>query len=76
MEGQDAGEVPLGSNQDLLPDVSEEAAQTARILEKRCGEIGGPELEQGTPVEEVSCCLRNCLSMCLLDCVADKFSRD
>ncbi|KAI2093269.1 hypothetical protein LOZ36_000144 [Ophidiomyces ophidiicola] len=43
-----------GPNQDQLPHVSEEAAQTARILEgKKCGEVGGPELEQGTPVEEI-----------------------
>lgn len=61
-EAQDAGDVPLGPNQDQLPHVSEEAAQTARILEKRCGEVSGPELEQGTPIEEVSRCRRDCLS--------------
>lgn len=49
----------VGPNQDTLPHVSEEAAQTARILGKkeecRVGDdVGGPELEQGTPVEEVS----------------------
>ena len=38
----------LGPNQEQLPHVSEEAADTGRIT----GE-GGPELEQGTPVQEV-----------------------
>ena len=37
-----------GPNQDQLPHVSEEAAATGRIT----GD-GGPDLEQGTPVEEV-----------------------
>ena len=37
-----------GPNQDALPHVSEEAAIEGRIT----GE-GGPEMEQGTPVEEV-----------------------
>jgi small subunit ribosomal protein S7 len=37
-----------GPNQEQLPHVSEEAATTARIT----GE-GGPEIEQGTPVQEV-----------------------
>jgi small subunit ribosomal protein S7 len=39
---------PKGPNQDQLPHVSEEAAATGKIT----GE-GGPELEHGTPVEEV-----------------------
>ena len=38
-----------GPNQDVLPHVSEEAAATGDIT----GE-GGPEIEQGTPVSEVS----------------------
>lgn len=37
-----------GPNQDQLPHVSEEASMTGKIM----GE-GGPELEQGTPVQEV-----------------------
>lgn len=37
-----------GPNQDQLPHVSEEAAATGEIT----GE-GGPDLEQGTPVQEV-----------------------
>ena len=37
-----------GPNQDQLPHVSEEAASTGKIT----GE-GGPDLEQGTPVQEV-----------------------
>ena len=41
-----------GPNQEQLPHVSEEAATTGKVT----GE-GGPELEQGTPVEEV-CCMR------------------
>lgn len=39
----------LGPNQDQLPHVSEEAATMGKIT----GE-GGPELDQGTPVEEVT----------------------
>ncbi|KAF3482873.1 uncharacterized protein GIQ15_02197 [Arthroderma uncinatum] len=46
-------EKPLGPNQDQLPHVSEEAAATAKILDKKCGEVGGPELEQGTPVADI-----------------------
>ena len=38
-----------GPNQEQLPHVSEEAAELGKVM----GE-GGPELEQGTPVEEVS----------------------
>ncbi len=38
-----------GPNQEQLPHVSEEAAATGKIT----GE-GGPDLEQGTPVQEVS----------------------
>ena len=41
-------EQPTGPNQDQLPHVSEEAAATGKIT----GE-GGPEGEQGSPVEEV-----------------------
>lgn len=43
--------------QDQLPHVSEEAAEMDRIMnkEKSCdGQPASPELEQGTPVEEVS----------------------
>lgn len=43
--------------QDQLPHVSEEAAELDRIMnkEKSCdGQPSSPELEQGTPVEEVS----------------------
>lgn len=43
-----AGEPGPGPNQDQSPHVSEEAAATGRIT----GE-GGPEIEQGTPVQEV-----------------------
>ena len=39
---------PSGPNQDVLPHVSEEAAQMGDIT----GE-GGPDLSQGTPVQEV-----------------------
>lgn len=42
---------------DQLPHVSEEAAELDRIMnkEKSCdGQPSSPELEQGTPVEEVS----------------------
>lgn len=39
-----------GPNQDQLPHVSEEAAATSKIK----GETG-PEIEQGTPVQEVGC---------------------
>ena len=41
-------EQPKGPNQEQLPHVSEEAAATGKIT----GE-GGPELEQGSPVQEV-----------------------
>ena len=41
-------EDPPGTNQEQLPHVSEEAATTGKIT----GE-GGPEIEQGTPVQEV-----------------------
>ncbi|KMU77699.1 hypothetical protein CISG_01456 [Coccidioides immitis RMSCC 3703] len=51
--GKDGADEARGPNQDQLPHVSEEAAQTAKILNKRCGDVGGPELEQGTPVEEI-----------------------
>ncbi|EGD99093.1 30S ribosomal protein S7 [Trichophyton tonsurans CBS 112818] len=51
--GSGVGEQPLGPNQDQLPHVSEEAAATAQIMGKKCGEVGGPELEQGTPVADI-----------------------
>ena len=38
-----------GPNQEQLPHVSEEAAAIGKITGQ-----GGPEVEQGTPVEEVS----------------------
>ncbi len=41
-------EQPKGPNQEQLPHVSEEAFMTGKIM----GE-GGPDLEQGTPVQEV-----------------------
>lgn len=41
-------EQPEGPNQDQLQHVSEEAAETGKIM----GE-GGPELERGSPVQEV-----------------------
>ena len=44
-------EHPPAAHQEQLPHVSEEAATTGKIT----GE-GGPEIEQGTPVQEV-CCL-------------------
>jgi hypothetical protein len=45
--------------QDPLPDVSGEAAEIAKIMGKKAacsvdGGMGGPELEQGTPVVDVS----------------------
>lgn len=40
-----------GPNQEQLPHVSEEAASMGKIT----GE-GGPDLEQGTPVQEVRIC--------------------
>jgi small subunit ribosomal protein S7 len=41
-------EKPRGPNQDVLPHVSEEASMTADITGEE-----GPELEQGTPIQEV-----------------------
>jgi small subunit ribosomal protein S7 len=38
-----------GPNQDQLSHVSEEAAETAKIMGEK-----GPEFEQGTPIQEVS----------------------
>lgn len=41
--------------QEPLPHASEEAAEISRIMEgEACGEVRGPELEQGTPVVDVS----------------------
>lgn len=44
----EADQPGLGPNQEQLPHVSEEAAATSKIT----GEAG-PDLEQGTPVQEV-----------------------
>jgi hypothetical protein len=55
-----------GPTEDALPHVSEEAAQTDKILHGGCGKYeaaASPELEQGTPVAEVDLLLfRDCLS--------------
>ena len=52
---EDPADVPRGPNQDQLPHVSQEAAEINRIVEgQACGEVGAPELEQGTPVVDVS----------------------
>jgi hypothetical protein len=56
-QGLAKGEKEGAANRDHLPHVSEEAAELARILDKGgCGTggEGGPELEQGTPIEDVS----------------------
>lgn len=50
-------EQPKGPTQDALPDVSQEAAAIDKIMHgKKCdgSAPGSPELEQGTPIEEVS----------------------
>lgn len=47
---------PKGPTQDTLPDVSHEAAAMDKILSgKKCDGAapGSPELEQGTPIDEV-----------------------
>lgn len=54
-------EQPKGPNQEQLPHVSEEAAMTGEIM----GE-GGPELDQGTPVQEVRVPMHDPLAMCQL----------
>ena len=41
-----------GPNQEQLPHVSEEAAEIGKITGK-----GGPEIEQGTPIQEVGCAI-------------------
>ena len=49
-------EQPKGPTQDILPHVSEEAAAIDKIMHgKKCdgSAPGSPELEQGTPIEEV-----------------------
>lgn len=59
--GEVAAEQPFGAEQTPLPHVSEEAAAIDRIMNKKKGSedcsvdgtVGGPELEQGTPVEDV-----------------------
>lgn len=43
-------ETPKGPNQDQLPHVSEEAAQTSEIM----GEVAPKIEEHGTPVQEVA----------------------
>lgn len=46
-----------GPTQDILPHVSEEAVAIDRIMHgKKCdgNAPGSPEIEQGTPIEEVS----------------------
>ena len=52
--GQDRG----AAREDTLPHASEEAAEIAKIMEKKScgvgGDVGGPELEQGSPVMDVS----------------------
>lgn len=56
--------------QDQLPHVSEEAAEIDRIMnkEKSCdGQPALPELDQGTPVEEVSNAMGR-LAVYILDC--------
>jgi hypothetical protein len=49
-------EQPKGPNEDQLPHVSKEEAQIGRIVGGKCdgNASGSPELEQGTPVDEVS----------------------
>lgn len=50
-------EQPKGPTQDALPHVSEEAVAIDKIMHgKKCdgSAPGSPELEQGTPIEEVS----------------------
>lgn len=50
-------EQPKGPTQDALPHVSQEAAAIDKIMHgKKCdgSAPGSPELEQGTPIEEVS----------------------
>lgn len=43
-----------GPTEDPLPHVSQEAAETANIMDKKCdGTVASPELEQGTPISEV-----------------------
>lgn len=43
------------TTQDQLPHVSEEAAEITKIMDKKCDSIAAsPELEQGTPIQEVS----------------------
>ncbi|KAE8353158.1 ribosomal protein S7 domain-containing protein [Aspergillus coremiiformis] len=52
--GGDGSERPKGPTEDPLPHVSEEAAEIAKIMNKKCdGTAASPELEQGTPVSEI-----------------------
>lgn len=57
-EGGGGDKEPWASKEDALPHASEEAAEIAKIMEKKScgvgGDVGGPELEQGTPVMDVS----------------------
>ncbi|KAF5860761.1 low-affinity phosphate transporter [Aspergillus alliaceus] len=47
-------ERPKGPTEDPLPHVSEEAAEIAKIMDKKCdGTPASPELEQGTPISEI-----------------------
>jgi small subunit ribosomal protein S7 len=56
-----------GPNQDQLPHVSEEAAATGKIT----GE-GGPDIEQGTPVQEVR---PSRLGLVILVCLCSRTDR-
>lgn len=43
------------TTKEQLPHVSEEAAEMRKIMDKKCdGTAASPELEQGTPIQEVS----------------------
>ena len=53
--GSDGKDRAKGPTEDPLPHVSEEAAEVSKIMDKKCdGTPASPELEQGTPVSEVS----------------------
>lgn len=53
--GGDNSERPKAPTEDPLPHVSEEAAEISKIMDKKCdGTPASPELEQGTPISEVS----------------------
>lgn len=64
-QAAEEAEQPKGPTQDTLPDVSNEAAAMDRILSgKKCdgNAAGSPELEQGTPIDEVGYCLSSKMS--------------